>query len=334
MWKTIGQDKAIALIEGSLKTDNLAHAYLFVGPEHIGKTTLALDLARAVNCQGENKPCTQCQSCTRISNGKHADIIMLSLDSPDIPGDDKERTKIGIKKIHYLQNSASLPPYEGKLKIFIIDDAEHLSNEAANCLLKTLEEPPPKVLILLLASDESQLLPTVVSRCQRLELTPASFTDIEEMLLHSVGIDKEKAKLLSRLSRGCPGWAIGTIANDDYLAERAEKLAQMSSLLSEDWGQRLLYISQLRPDRKSAEEQIRFWLDWWHDLMLAKCGCQQAIMNTDQMSTLKRWTQALSLFEIKDFIHVLKRSLAQIAVNANPRLILECLMLDMPIKPL
>ncbi|MBM3173286.1 MAG: DNA polymerase III subunit delta', partial [Chloroflexi bacterium] len=105
MWKTIGQTKAITLIEGSIKTDSLAHAYLLVGPEHIGKTTLALDLARALNCQGDKKPCNQCQSCTKISNGKHADIMILSLDSPDIPEDDKERTKIGIKKIHYLQNS-------------------------------------------------------------------------------------------------------------------------------------------------------------------------------------------------------------------------------------
>ena len=334
MWKTIGQTKAIALIEGRLKTDNLAHAYLLVGPEHIGKTTLALDLARALNCQGEEKPCDQCQSCARITSGKHADIMILSLDSPDIPEDAKERTKIGIEKIHYLQNSASLPPYEGKFKIFIIDGAEYLSNEAANCLLKTLEEPPPKVLILLLAADESQLLPTVISRCQRIELTPVSFANIEEMLSNSVQIEKERARLLSRLSRGCPGWAIDTIADDDYLAERDEKLAQTSLLLSEGWGQRLLYISQFHPDRKSAEELIRFWLDWWHDLMLTKCICQQAITNIDQIATLERWAQALSLFEIKDFIYSLERSLAQIAVNANPRLILECLMLDMPIKPL
>ncbi|MBM3173824.1 MAG: DNA polymerase III subunit delta', partial [Chloroflexi bacterium] len=210
---------------------------------------------------------------------------------------------------------------------------EYLSNEAANCLLKTLEEPPPRVLILLLASDESQLLPTVVSRCQRLELTPVSSTDIEEMLLHSVSIDKEKAKLLSRLSGGRPGWAIDATTDNNYLAERAEKLDQISSLLGEDWGQRLLYISQLRPDRKSAEEQIRFWLDWWRDLMLTKCGCQQAITNIDQASILERWTHVLSLVEIKDFIRSLEKSLVQIAMNANPRLMLECLMLDMPIKP-
>jgi DNA polymerase-3 subunit delta' len=260
--------------------------------------------------------------------------MAIRLDIAEGFRDSKTRAEISIDDIRELQRSAGLPPYEGEYKIFIIDGAEYLSNEAANCLLKTLDEPPPRVLILLLAADESQLLPTVVSRCQRIGLTPVPFADIEDMLSNSAEIEKEKAKLLSRLSRGCPGWAIDTIADADYLSERAEKLTQTSSLLSEGWGQRLLYISQLRPDRKSAEELIRFWLDWWHDLMLTKCRCQHAVTNIDQIPTLERWSLALSLFEIKDFMRSLERSLVQIAANANPRLILECLMLDMPIKPL
>ena len=334
MWQTIGQTKAVAVLESGLNTGNLAHAYLLVGPEHVGKTTLALDLARALNCQGEKPPCDQCQSCVRIASGKHADIMLINLDTAEGAKESKTRVEISIDNIRELQKSASLPPYEGKYKIFIIDGAEYLSNEAANCLLKTLEEPPPRVLILLLTADESQLLPTVISRCQRIELTPVSFEDIEEMLSHSVGTEGDRARLLSRLSRGCPGWAIVTVADDAYLTERAERLARTSSLLNEDWGQRLLYVSQLRPDRKSAQNLMSFWLDWWHDVMLTKCSCRQAVTNVDQIPTLEKWAQALSLFDIKDFINNLQKSQTQITANANPRLILECLMLDMPIKPL
>ena len=133
MWQTIGQTKIITLAEKAIKKGKFAQAFLLVGRKHIGKKTLALDLARALNCHGEKPPCSKCQPCTRISNGNHADTVVLSIDSPDILEDDKERTKIGIKKIQYLQNMAGLPPFEAKFKILIIDCAEDMSNEAANC---------------------------------------------------------------------------------------------------------------------------------------------------------------------------------------------------------
>jgi len=162
MWQVIGQDKALALLDRSLKENNVAHAYLFVGPRHIGKKTLALNLAQALNCDADKPPCGQCHSCRRILEQKHADVTCIGLDS---------KTEIGIDDIRKLQRLANLPPYEGKRKVFIIDDAEYLSTEAANSLLKILEEPPPKVVWVLLTAEEPRLLPTIVSRCQRLELS-------------------------------------------------------------------------------------------------------------------------------------------------------------------
>jgi DNA polymerase-3 subunit delta' len=332
MWQTIGQPEALALFKHSLKAGSLAHAYLLVGAPHIGKMTLALDLARALNCQGDEPPCGQCQSCKRITEGKHADIRTISLNSTRDLGDTKARVEIGIDDIRELQHNASLPPFEGKHKVFIIDGAEYLSTEAANCLLKTIEEPPPQVIILMLATEESRLLPTVVSRCQRLELKPLPINEIEKLLIESHGIDNAKAGLLARLSHGCLGWALSVSFDDSYLEQRNQRLNEMISLLTSGWDERFNYAARLANERKSAEEIIRLWLAWWRDLMLIKCGCKQAVINIDYEPIFEQSAKVLSLAEVKDFIDCLQNSLNQIALNANLRLVFEILMLNMPRK--
>jgi DNA polymerase-3 subunit delta' len=332
MWQTIGQPEALSLLEHSLGTSNLAHAYLFVGAPHIGKTTLALDLARAMNCQGSQAPCGECPSCRRITDGKHTDITIINLDSARDSGETKSRVEISIDDIRGLQHNASLPPFEGKCKIFIIDGAEYLSSEASNCLLKTIEEPPPQVMILLLTAEELRLLPTVVSRCQRIELKPMSTDAIEKILTESHGMDGDKAKLLARLSQGCLGWALIVSVDDSYLSQRNQRLTDMFSLLSAGWEERFSYTTKLSNERKLAEEIIKLWLGWWHDIMLTKCDCKQAITNVDHIPTLEKWAQVLDLSEIRAFINSLHKSLSQIAMNANLRLVFEILMLDMPKK--
>jgi DNA polymerase-3 subunit delta' len=332
MWQTIGQPEALALLEHSLSTGNLAHAYLFTGAPNIGKTTLALDLARAVNCQGSEPPCSECQSCHRITDGKHTDTTIISLNSAKDSGEAKSRVEISIDDIRELQHSASLPPYEGKCKIFIIDGAEYLSTEAANCLLKTIEEPPPHIMILLLTAEEPRLLPTVVSRCQRIELKPMPSAEIERILIESHGVDCDRARLLAGLSHGCLGWALRVSANDSYLTQRTQRLTEMFSLIDAGWEERFSYAAKLGNDRKSAEEIIKLWLVWWRDVMLNKCGCKQTTTNVDYTSKLEEWAQVLSLLEIRNFIDSLRQSLNQIAVNANLRLVFEILMLNMPKK--
>src|SRR4030066_2346621 len=274
MWQTIGQTEALALLKHSLGTGNLAHAYLLVGAPHIGKTTLALDLARAVNCQGGERPCGECQSCHRIADGKHTDITIISLNSAKDSGETKSRVEISIDDIRELQHSASLPPYEGKCKVFIIDGAEYLSTEASNCLLKTIEEPPPHIMILLLTAEEPQLLPTVISRCQRIELKPLSSEETEKILIEFHGVDSDRAKLLARLSQGCLGLALRVSIDDSYLTQRNQRLSEMFSILIAGWEERFSYAAKLGNERKPAEETIKLWLVWWRDVMLTKCGCK------------------------------------------------------------
>ncbi len=330
MWQTIGQSKALALLQQSLADGNVAHAYLFAGAQNVGKMTLALDLARALNCEGKEMPCSECEPCHRISNGKHADIIIIGLNSLDRSEETKERAEISIDNIRQLQHNASLPPYEGKYKIFIIDGAEYLSGEAANCLLKTLEEPPPRVVILLLTANEPKVLPTLVSRCQRIELQMMTTSEIERVLIGFYGVENDKARLLARLSQGCIGRALKALTDDSYLSHREQILSEMFYLLDVGWDERFTYAAKIGTNRKLGEEVINMWLLVWRDIMLIKCNCWQAITNVDQTSALKKWAYMLSLPQIRTFIESLQKSLSRIALNANLRLVLEVLMLEMP----
>jgi DNA polymerase-3 subunit delta' len=342
MWQVIGQDRILSLLDYSLKTNTIAHAYLLVGPRHVGKRTLAFNLAQALNCDGPELPCGQCRSCQRILEGKHADVISISMDSKiesAVTSNSLEhKTEIGIKDMLELQRMANLPPYEGKYKVFIIDDAEYLSTEAANSLLKILEEPPQRIAWLLLASEEERLLPTIISRCQRLELKPVPSERVQEILISSYDVDANKAKLLTQLCHGRLGWALSALANDDILQQRSQRIVKLSSLLPAGLEQRFAYAqelaSQLSQNRRAGAEIIEIWLDWWRDLMLIKGGCREAVINVDYERTLEEQARELSLSEIEGFLANLCLLQEEISKNVNPRLALEWLMLNLPGKKL
>src|SRR5512136_720681 len=325
MWQVVGQDKILSLLDYGLKNNAIAHAYLLVGPRHVGKGTLAINLAQALNCDGPEVPCGECRSCQRIRMGKHADVTTTGLDS---------RTEIGIDDIRGLQRLANLPPYEGKCKVFIIDEAEYLSTEAANSLLKILEEPPPRVVWLLLAAKEERLLQTIASRCQKLELRPAPSERVQEVLVNSYKVDADKAKLLTQLCHGCLGWALSALADCDILERRSQRIDRLISLLTADLEQRFAYAQELAnqfsQDRKAAVEITEIWLDWWHDLMLIKGGYREAIVNVDRKTVLEEEARGLGLSEIKEFLANLGLLQEAMSRNVNPRLAAEWLMLNLP----
>ena len=340
MWNIVGQKDSIELIEKALESRNLSHAYLLAGPPHTGKTTLAFEFSMALNCQSAHPPCRACNSCQRIYRSLHTDIFYIAADtSLDKNGNTaKNRIEISIDDIRKLQQFASLPPYEGQYKIFIINGADQLSNEAANSLLKTLEEPAPKVILILIASDETKVLPTVISRCQRILLRPLSLLEIEEYLVAQFKTDVKQAKLLSRLSGGHLGFAIDALKDDNILSERNRIISEMTTLLKSNFDLRFSYVAKLYAHhrnmdlRTNTEFLINIWISWWQDLVLTKSNCIENITNLDFTADLNNYANKLSLDEIREFIHSLQNSLLLILKNANIRLVLEVLMLDMPLK--
>jgi len=296
--------------------------------------TLALNLAQALNCEASAPPCGECASCQKIALGKHADVQIIGLTSNGNSAETKPQAEISIDQIRQTQHAASLPPFEGKYKVFIIDGAEQLSTEAANCLLKTLEEPIGKVIFILLAINESLLPATVTSRCQRLELPPLAASEIEAALNSSWGIEPQKARLLARLSHGCLGWAISAASDDGLLQQRTQQLDRLLDIINTDYEERFAYAAQLvtqfSQNREWVQEILDLWLDWWRDLLLIKVGCNDIITNVDRSATLIEKARDYNLAQIKAFINSIQAAGEQLRQNANPRLVLEVLMLSIP----
>jgi DNA polymerase-3 subunit delta' len=334
MYQVIGQTNAVDLLRRSLDTGRLAHSYLFVGPSHVGKTTLALNLAQAVNCEQADRPCGECAACLRIAAGKHADVQIIGRLADSATGEGGVRKEISIGQIRELQQAAALQPYEGKFRVFIIDGAEHLNEESANCLLKTLEEPPAHVLIVLLTVNDGKLLPTIVSRCQHVELFPVAPHIVEEALCTNWGVEPGKSRTLSRLCRGCLGWAVSAAQDESLLEERSAKLAKLQGLTAADLAQRFDFASKLSSQvskrRDLVEETLGLWLQWWRDLLLVKGGCSEFVTNLDQEVSLRQQAEAWSLADIRGFIEDISTAQLQLDQNANARLVLEVLMLKMP----
>ena len=335
MWQVVGQTRVVSLLQRSLGRGTLAHAYLLVGLHHVGKMTLALNLAQAVNCEATEaeRPCGVCASCQKIALAKHADVQIIGLTYDRNSAEARLRAEIGINQIKEVQHSSSLPPFEGRYRVFIIDGAELLSSEAANCLLKTLEEPVGRVIFILLTTNDRLLPATVISRCQRLELPPLAAGEVE-VALNGRGIESQKAKLLARLSHGCLGWALSAAIDDSLLRQRVERIDRLLGVTNADYEERFAYAAELAAQFSQSRglvwEVLDLWLDWWHDLLLVKVGCSDSITSINMLDTLVEMSRGYSLVQIKTFINSIQAAGEELRQNANPRLVLEVLMLSLP----
>ena len=334
MWSLIGNGHAVTGLAESLRLGRGAHAYLIEGPAGVGKMTLALDLAQALNCTGDEPPCGECVQCHRIARGKHADVQVIGLRAQD---DDEgaAHKELRIEQIKELQQAAGLSPFEGSFRVFIIDGAEDLNGEAANRLLKTLEEPPPAVCIILISSDAARLLPTITSRCRRIVLRPLTATAVEEALVSHWKAEPERAALLARLAEGRIGWAVSAAHDETVLAGRSAQLDEVVGLSSQGYHDRLSLAGKLAAGYGRDREGLHGWLvlmeQWWRDLLLVKGGRPDLAVNLDRQSELESAARSLPLSAIAGALVRARSASEHLEKNVNPRLALDVLMVNLPL---
>ena len=316
-WGIIGHEWAVRLLARSLDQGQVAHAYLFTGPPRIGKTTLATALARAVNCREGKAPCGACRSCRLITEGKHPDVRIIA---------GGEVRAIHIDTVRDLQHELALSPLEGRRRVAILTDFQGATPEAANSLLKTLEEPPGHALLVLTASQRARLLPTIVSRCQPLPLRPPSVNTVREGLLE-MGVPEERAEALAHLSGGRVGWAVEAAREPALLEARARHLAALQGILQADTLGRLRWARELSDAEDELPALLDGWQSAWRDLLLYSAGCGDWIANLDQQESLAAMVQGRSVDQLVAGLEELAAARRRLDANANPRLTLEVLCL-------
>lgn len=328
MWDVVGHRPVLQFLEHSLGRGRLAHSYLLVGPPHVGKLTIALQVAQAANCEGDNPPCQACTQCARVAAGRHADVVTIGVDEGGTTV-----KEIGIDRVRELQRIMSLSPFEGRCHVFIIDGAERLSEEASNALLKTLEEPPDQVLLVALATSEDRLLPTIRSRCQRLELLPMSASELASAL-EDRGVPPERARSLAAWSQGCPGLALLAMEDGSRLEMESQDLEQMVDTLGSPLPDRLDLAAGLAErfssDREGVAERLEQWVGWWRDLLLVGTGAAEYVVHPDLLPTLEPLGDQLEVHTITRAIRMIQETQDHLGENANPRLALEHLLLSLP----
>ena len=331
MWQTVGHDAAVLALSRAIEQGRMHHALLLLGPPQVGKMVLAMDVARALNCIGEGPPCGTCRQCTRISASLHPDVRVIGVGED---GQGRARTLISIEQVREIQSEASLKPYEGAFRVFIIDGVDRLSDEAANSLLKTLEEPPEQVVLALLASDASAVLATIRSRCRRLELRPVNVDTIEDHLVKALGVESELAQEVARLSSGRIGWAIQAAQEPALLERLAERLDVIERTVLSGLEPRFEYAAQLAgrfaQSRADALDELGLWLGWWRDVMVVCEGKPELVWHISRRPSLETVASGLDAAQSAVAVKAVERVVGLLERNVNPRLAVEELMLAMP----
>lgn len=320
-WDVIGHDWAVTLLERGLAKGRVAHAYLISGPPQIGKTHLARVLAQALNCSQPDPPCGVCTSCQKIFAATHPDVRVIVGEGAG--------ESIKIDQVRALQHEAILLPYEGRYRVFILRRMDLASMEAANSLLKTLEEPPAHVVLILTAVQVEALPATVVSRCQRLDLRPVTPRQAEDAL-QDRGVASDQAQLLARLSGGRIGWAIQAAEREEPLSQRQRGLEQLIQILSAKRVERFDFASKASRDPASCRDLVELWAVWWRDLLLMRAADGGHLVNLDRTGELGQLVDKIDLSQARAVLVALESTAAQLDANVNARLALEGLLLKLP----
>ena len=322
----LGQDKPLGILKNSFKNNNLAHAYLFMGPDGVGKKLTATRMAKSLNCLVKKTldNCETCNSCRRIEIGIHPDVFLIE---PEKSSSNSKEGFIKIAAIRELQKNLNFKPYEGKNKIAIINDAECLNPQAANALLKTLEEPPSATVIILITSKVYQLIPTVISRCQGVKFGPLTKETLRQIVSRRKNIDAKEVDFRVGRASG-RAW----LALDDSLLKNIpirNELIELFDVLSFDRSEQIFKWSKTwakQPERlNDMLDELSLVL---RDLSVLKSsGNFNYSVNQDLMFEMNKLAKKKPLSAWLKIFQTVNETRLALKTNQNTQLALEMMLI-------
>ncbi len=310
-----GQDDIKKYLKHSVAEDNISHGYIFEGPNSIGKLELALVFAQSILCDKfDNEPCNNCNACIKINSSNHPDIHIL---------DFKDKT-IKKESVDEIIESIYIRPYESKKKVYIVNNSQNMTLQAANTFLKTLEEPPKDTVIILLTTNSNLLIPTVVSRCQLIKFKNVSKNEIIKKLIDKYNINEQKAKIISDYSKGILNKAIRIVeGKNEILRERDEIIKIVNNVLNSSQDIIYEYENYFEEKKDNIDDVLEIIMIWMRDLSFTKEGLVKLVVNKDYLELLEEQSRKISLEDIANMVQYVQNVSLDVKNHVNYKLVID-----------
>lgn len=316
----VGQDRIKNNIQNAIKNNSIAHGYIFEGEKGIGKTMMGEAFSKTLLCKqkGENA-CGKCSSCIKFD----------SLNHPDFHIEEKDGKSFKKEQIEDIMKNIRTLPYEEGKKIFLIKDADKITIEAQNAFLKTLEEPPEDTIIILTVENTKSLLPTIVSRSQKLKFSPLKNIDIQNYIEEKYNINSEKAHFIANFSNGNMGKAIDLSNSSEFNALREELINIINSSIEKENFRIFTQSDFFETNKEKIDLILNMMITWFRDLLIYKNMNEESlIINSDKKNELKNQAFKLSNRKIHDIIDNILQTKDNIRSNVNLKISIELLLLN------
>lgn len=317
----IGHEQIKEHLKNSISMDKVAHAYILNGPDKSGKMMLAEAYAAALQCERhESEPCMTCNSCRQALEHNQPDIIYVLHEKPNTISVDDIRSQ--------LNNDIVIKPYSSRYKIYIIDEAEKMNIQAQNALLKTLEEPPSYAVILLLTTNADQFLPTILSRCIRLDLKAVRDDVIREYLMKTMQIPDYQADICTAFAQGTVGKAIQLASSEDFNDLKASAIQLMKRLWDIDFYEMGAAVKQIGEYKLEINDYFDLMMIWFRDVLYMKATNDvNGLIFQDEAYEIKKQAGKRSYRGLEMILNALEKAKVRLNANVNFELVMELLLL-------
>ena len=319
----VGHEQIKEHMQAAIRDKKPFHAYLFQGEEGVGKEALARTFAAGLQCQSESadKPCKECVSCRQMESGNQPDVIWVT----------REKASLGVDEIReQLCNTMDIKPFSSPYKIYLVPEAEKMTEAAQNALLKTIEEPPEYGIVILMTSNISALLPTIQSRCPTMEFRPLSTAVVESYVKEHCQVPDYQARASAAFAQGNLGKAMRYAKSEDFIERKDHIISLLRHVEQMDLSEMLAVIKDLGTRKDEVRDYIDLMVLWYRDVLLFKATKDiNQLLFQDEASYISREASHRSYEKIEEILQAFEKAKVRLRANVNFDITMELMLLTL-----